>query len=133
LDAKISRQFKEEEEDLGHNGAKPNWEDWSEHLEQDPDFQEEEFDNTINDPKVPEAEDDFTPDAFDDAHLNMELATPRDGDGPKSAKVTKRLRDKDGLPTGKADENPILDTRMHEAEHPDGHEASLAETQSQRT
>jgi hypothetical protein len=40
--------------------------------------------------------------------------------------VTKRLRDKDGLPIGVADNNPILDTRMYDVEYPDGHKASLA-------
>jgi transketolase len=65
FNAKISRQFKKEQEDLGHDGAKPNPEDWSEHLQHNPDFREE-FDNTINDAKVPEGEDDFTPDVFDD-------------------------------------------------------------------
>jgi hypothetical protein len=120
----INRGFKEEEE-LNYDGAKPNPEDWSEYLENDPDFQEE-FDNIINDSNVPEADDDFTPDACDDTYLHMELATPRDGDGPDFAKVTRRLRDKDGLPIGKANNNPILDTRMHEVECSDGHKASLA-------
>jgi hypothetical protein len=40
--------------------------------------------------------------------------------------VTKRLRDKDGRPMGKSNDNPILDTRTHEVEHEDGHKASLA-------
>ena len=44
----------------------------------------------------------------------MELAMPRDGDGPEFAKVTKRLRDKDGLPIGKAHDNPILEARMYD-------------------
>jgi hypothetical protein len=56
----------------------------------------------------------------------MELAMPRDGDGPDFAKVTQLLRDKDGLPIGKANNNPILDTRMHEVACSDGHKASLA-------
>jgi hypothetical protein len=94
-------------------------------LENDPDFQEE-FDNVVDDSNVPEAGDDFTPDVCDDTHLNLELATSRDGDGPEFAKVTRSSRDKDGLPIGKANDNPILDARMHEVEHPDGHEASLA-------
>jgi hypothetical protein len=34
---------------------------------------------------------------FDDTYVNMELAIPRDGDGPEFAKVTKRLRDKNGF------------------------------------
>jgi hypothetical protein len=94
-------------------------------LEYDPDFQEE-FDNIVNDSSVPKADKDFTPDVFDDTYVYMELAVPRDGDGPEYAKVTRRLRDKDGLPIGKANKNPILDTRMYEVEYPDGHKASLA-------
>jgi hypothetical protein len=124
FDTEINRKFKEEQ-DLTYDGAKPNPEDWTEYLEYDPDFQEE-FDNIVNDSSVPEADKDFTPDVFDDTYVNMELAVPRDGDGPEYAKVTRRLRDKDGLPIGKANKNPILDTRMYEVEYPDGHKASLA-------
>jgi hypothetical protein len=124
FDSELSRRFKEEE-DLDYDGTKPNPEDWSEYLEYDPDFQEE-FNNIVNDPSVPEADDNFTPDVFGDTYLNMELAIPRDSDGPEYARVTKRLRDKDGLPIGMADNNPILDTRMYEVEYPDGHKASLA-------
>jgi hypothetical protein len=73
-----------------HDGAKPNPEDWSECLENDPDFQEE-FDKIINDTKVPEANNDFAPDACDNPCVSMELATPRDGDRHDFARVTKRL------------------------------------------
>ena len=41
-------------------------------------------------------------------------------------RVVKRLRDKDGLPIGTANDNPILDTRMYEVEFQDGYRASLA-------
>jgi hypothetical protein len=123
-DTEIIRRFMEEE-DLTYDGAKPNPKDWSEYLENDPDFQEE-FDNVISESNMPEADDTFAPDACGDAHVNMELAMPRDGDGPDFAKVVKRSKDKDGLPISKANNNPILDTRMHEAEHKDGHKASLA-------
>jgi hypothetical protein len=125
FDVEVSRRFKEEEKDFTYDGAKPNPEDWSEYLENDAEFQEE-FDNIVNDPNVPEADDSFTPDVFGDTYLNMELAIPRDSDGPEFAKVTKRLRDKDGLPIGKANDNPILDTRMYQVEYSDGHKASLA-------
>jgi hypothetical protein len=47
----------------------------------------------------------FTPDAFDDTYLNMELALPRNGDEVEFAKVVKRLRDKNGLPIGTANDN----------------------------
>ena len=61
---------------------------------------------------MPEADAGFTPDVFDDTYFKMELAIPIDVDGPDFAKVTKRLRDKDGLPISRAHNNPILDTRM---------------------
>jgi hypothetical protein len=57
-------------------------------------------------------DDEFIPYVFDDTYDNMELTIPRDEDGPEFAKVTKRSRDKDGLPIGKADNNPILDSRL---------------------
>ena len=56
----------------------------------------------------------------------MEVALPRDGDGPEFARVTKRLRNANGLPIGTANDNPILDTRVYEVEYLDGHKASLA-------
>ena len=57
----------------------------------------------------------------------MELAVPRgDNPNPQYAKVTKRLRDADGIPIGTANENPILDSRMYEVEYQDGTKASLA-------
>jgi hypothetical protein len=80
----------------------------------------------VNDPGILEANKDFTPDVFDDTYLNMELAIPRDSDGPEFARVTKCLKDKDGLPIDRANHNPILDTRMYKVEYPDGHKASLA-------
>jgi hypothetical protein len=85
----------------------------------------QEFDKFISDPSVPEADKVFTIDVFDETYLGVKLAIPtRDGDGPQYARVTKRLRDKDGLPT--ASDNPILQKRMFEVEYPDGHKASLA-------
>ena len=46
----------------------------------------------------------------------MELVFDRGDDGPSFAKVTKRLRDAQGLPIGAANDNPILDTCMYEVE-----------------
>ena len=51
-----------------------------------------------------------TQDEFDDTYFNMELDIQRYGDGLDFTKVTKCLRDKDGLPIGRAHNNPILDT-----------------------
>jgi hypothetical protein len=83
FNSEISCRFKEEE-DLAYDGAKLNPEDWSEYLQYSPDFQQE-FDNIVNDPGISEADKDFTPDVFDNTYLNMELAIPRDSDGPKFA------------------------------------------------
>ena len=102
-----------EEEDLTHDRSKPNPEYWSEYLKYDPDFQEE-FDIIINDLNVPEADANYMPDVFDETYLNMEVVIPIDRDGPYFSKVTKRLRDKYGLPIGRSRNNPILDTTMCE-------------------
>jgi hypothetical protein len=40
--------------------------------------------------------------------------------------MSKLLRDKDGLPIGTANDNPILDLRLYEVEYREGHKASLA-------
>ena len=54
------------------------------------------------------------------------MALPRDGEGPELARVVKRLRDKNGIPIGTANDNPILDTRIYEVEYLDGHRTALA-------
>ena len=99
--------------------------DWEKEFEYDEAFHEE-FSKVISDDSLPEADALFTPDTFDDTYLNMELALPRGGGEVEFGRVTKRLRDKDGLPIGTANDNPILDTRVYEVEFPDGHKASLA-------
>jgi len=43
----------------------------------------------------------------------MELAMPRESDGPEYARVTKRLKDANGLPIGTANDNPLMDTRIY--------------------
>ena len=56
----------------------------------------------------------------------MELALPRAGGEVEFGRVVKRLRDKDGLPIGTANDNPISDSRLYEVEFSDGHRTSLA-------
>ena len=114
---------KDKIKDGGHillQGGKTQPYDWNEHpFGEDPDFAEE-FKEVISNDEVKEADDVFTPDVYD-AYLNMELAIPQ-GDSlePRLARVTKRLKDANGLPIGLANENPILDTRMYEIEYLDG-------------
>lgn len=109
--------------DRGYIGDKPDPKDWTDLLEEDEDFREE-FDRVFNNLNIPEA-DDFTPEVLEDTYVNMEIALPRDEGGPQYAKVTKRLRDANGIPIGTANDNPILDTRIYEVEYLDGHRASL--------
>ena len=79
----------------------------------------------FNDTDVPQA-DEHTPEVLEDTYVNMELALPRDGDGPQLARVTKRLSNARGIPIGTANDNPILDTRLFEVEYLDGYKASLS-------
>ena len=57
--------------------------------------------------------------------MNMEVSLPRDTEGPEFTRVTKRLKDANGLPIGTSNENPILYTRVYEVEYDDRHKASL--------
>ena len=60
-------------------------------------------------------------------YLNMELALPQ-GDSlePRLARVTKQMKDPNGLPIGTAANNPLLDTRMYEVEYLDGKKVLLS-------
>ena len=56
----------------------------------------------------------------------MELALTKRGEPePQFSCVAKRLRDANGLPIGKASDNPILDTSMYEVEYADGEKSAL--------
>ena len=106
-------------------GGKIQPQDWLEPVD-DLDFLDK-FHNVVSNPEVPEADQQFTPDVFGDQYLNMELALPHGDEAtPQYAKVTKRLRDANGIPIGTADENPILDTRMYKVEFMDGTKQSLS-------
>ena len=106
------------------SGEKVNVEDWGE-FASDPVFVEE-FQKIHNDPSIPEA-DETADDMLNDTYLNMELALPKDANKElQFAKVTKRLRDANGLPIGTANDNPMLDTRMYEVEYLDGYKQSIS-------
>ena len=122
LDKKIQDKLKSTHR--GYEGDKPNPEDWADMIDNDDDFREE-FKRIYNNTSIQEA-DDYTPEIGDDTYINMEVALPRSNDGPTFAKVTKRLRDANGIPIGRAHDNPILDTRVYEVEYLDGHRASLS-------
>ena len=56
----------------------------------------------------------------------MELAVNCGDDSPSFAKLTKRLRDAQGLPIGTVNDNPILYNRIYEVEYLDGFTTSIA-------
>jgi hypothetical protein len=94
-------------------------------IEPDPDFAEE-FTRTFDNPDIKEADEEFDPDSYD-GYINMELLLDRPGAEPELARVTKRLKDKDGKPIGVAHgNNTILDTRLYEVEYKDGYKAAMA-------
>jgi hypothetical protein len=103
-----------------------DWDDCT--LDSDEDFANE-FNNVVSDSQIPEADETFTPDVFDDTYLQKEIAVAR-GAGTEEdveyGKVTKRLRDAEGRPIGTAHDNPLLDTREYEVEFRDGHYESLS-------
>ena len=99
--------------------------DWTDHpFEEDKEFTEE-FREVISNNELKEADETFTPNVYD-TYLHMELAIPQgDSQDPRLARVTKRMKDVNGLRIGLANENPILD-RMYEVEYLDGERMSLA-------
>ena len=59
-----------------------------------------------------------------DNYLSAEISIPRGGNLVKG-RVKSRKRDADGNPIGRADANPILDTREYIVEFEDGDKAKL--------
>eukprot|EP00957_Ditylum_brightwellii_P031514 2389760-Ditylum_brightwellii.AAC.1 len=122
FDAEIYQRLKAD--DRGYKESKLNPCDWSDVIEEDPDFAKE-FRLVFNNQAIPEA-DEFTAKVLEDTYINVEIALPRDGDKPEFARVTKRLQDANGIPIKTAHDNPLLDNRIYEVEYLDGHKASLA-------
>ena len=125
FDSELSRCIKNDEFPV--DGHKPDPEMWADLKKNDEDFREEFF-RIYQDDSIPESDDvtqEPSPELADDTLLRMELALPRDGDGPELARVKRRKKDSDGNPIGRAHQNPILDTRVFEVEFIDGHTAPM--------
>ena len=99
------------EEQRSYDGEKPKPQDWADLYESDPKFKNE-FNQKFSDGMITEA-DDFAPDVLDDTYLNMELTLPKDGESAQFAKVTKILRDANGLQIVVSHDNPMLYTRIY--------------------
>ena len=117
----IAVRFKEEfnvEKD-----TKPTVDKWSE-FQDDQDFIDE-FQRVFSAEDIPEADDEFEPDSYDN-YINMEIALDKSGeDHPQLARVTKRLKDNEGNPIGRSNKSPFLDTRQYEVEFNDGQKQAL--------
>ena len=59
-----------------------------------------------------------------DTYIGEEIVLPK-GNDMVSGNVKSRVKDFQGQPTGKADKNPILDTRVYNVEFSDGENAEL--------
>ena len=104
--------------------------DWDEYTDNVDQQFIDEFDNSSAwlDDKIPEEDQEFTPNMFDDTYLNKEIALPQGvggGEDEHYGKATKRLRDAEGRPIGMANENPLLNTREYEVEFMDGHTEAI--------
>ena len=110
-------------DDGKYDREKPSLEHWAD-MASDPEFVEE-FQKVYDNPEIPEA-DNFSPEMLEDTYLNMELAMHCGDDGPEFARITKQLRDANGIPIGTSNDNPLLDTRVYEVEYLDGYKASLS-------
>ena len=102
---------------------KPNIELWEDLAGDDEKFHED-FDRVITNEDIPEADDIFDPEEFDN-YVNTELAMDRHDDGPEFERVKKRLKDKYVITIGIVADNPILDTRMYEVEYADGYKTAM--------
>ena len=70
-----------------------------------------------------ECNDEPTPITYD-TYVGAEVVLPK-GNDMVSGTVMLRVKDFEGQPIGKADKNPILDTRVHNVEFSDGENAEL--------
>jgi hypothetical protein len=69
-------------------------------------------------PDVDDTEEGFSAETFDQ-YLQAEVMLPRGGEAHRGT-VQRRVKDGDGLPVGRANQNPLLDTREYEVVFPDG-------------
>jgi hypothetical protein len=120
------RDLLKDDNHIIQEGNERQLQDWDEYTEDNDEDFAKEFGDVVSDLKISEADEDFTPDTFNDTYLNKEVALADGADEAKLGRVTKRLRDAEGRPIGTANENPLLDTREYAVEFRDGHIESLS-------
>jgi hypothetical protein len=79
-DQRVRDILKDPNHIIPHDGETvlQDWNDFP--IEEDPDFVAE-FQDVVSDEEIPDVDDSFTPDVFDDTYLNMEIALPRGAGG----------------------------------------------------
>ena len=108
--------FDKDIENRHGKNAKPS--DFADDPDSDtPEFEAYSDESDGSEQRMPEA-DDYDEDTFD-KYLGAETRLAS-GDSMRRAIVKARKRDADGNPIGKANTNPLLDTRLYEVEFPDG-------------
>ncbi len=81
-------------------------------------FEEPTTEPAENESSMPEADEYYSPEAFDQ-YLTANVLLDRGGDGQLGT-VKRRKRDVEGNPVGRSNPNPLLDSREYEVEFPDG-------------
>jgi hypothetical protein len=103
--------------------------DWEDHTQaEDAEFAHE-FSNTVEDDRIPDADNLFTPNVFDNTFLGTEIALAQGAGLEEDVqywKVIKRQQDVEGQPIGIAHVNLLLDTREFEVEFTNGHKEALS-------
>jgi hypothetical protein len=82
------------------------------------DYDEMDWEPIDEDSKMPEADENFSPEVFD-RYLTASVLLDRGGESQLGT-VVKRKRDVEGNPVGRSNMNPLLDTQEYEVEFPDG-------------
>jgi hypothetical protein len=82
-----------------------------------------EADAEVDEPVEPDAQrndaDDYDPEVYD-KYILAQVLLPK-GDSMVQAQVIGQKKDRDGNPIGKANRNPLMDTRIYDLKFPDGH------------
>ena len=94
-----------------------------------PEYKLYEDDDGDGVPHTREYEDELTPITYD-TYIGAEVVLPK-GNDMVCGTVKSSVKDIEGQPIGKADKNPILDTRVYNVEFSDGEVAELGETSLQ--
>ena len=87
------------DDDVPVDGDLPDPVKWADMLEDDEDFREES-NRIYQDKDIPEAGDVFTPEIIDDTYMNMEVELTQDTEGTGFVRVTKSLKDANGVLIG---------------------------------